>query len=158
MEQFYSAFGGLIFNWPFSHVNANLPKIKHSLKPLPSPLTTCHPPNISVAGISHVLGKLSGRETLPSPRCEIFRVVFLLCTIWKRLLDMSLPNLEGARTQTEALVNTCEESVCVDQISHRFISLSDVLLLKMLRKVLVCSTDGQNPKYQESLMTWYKFL
>lgn len=111
MEQFYSAFWVLIFNWSFSHINTYLPKIKLSLKPIPSPLTTCHPPNISAAEISHVLGELSGRETLPSLRCQIFRVVFLLCTIWNRFLKVGLPNLEGARMQTQTLVNTCDESV-----------------------------------------------
>lgn len=112
MEQFYYEFWGLIFNWSFSHINAYLPKIKLPLKPIPSPLTTCHPPNISAAGISHILGKLSDRETLPSPRCEILRVVFLLCTFWNRFLNEGLPNLEGARMQTQALVNTYDESVC----------------------------------------------
>lgn len=89
-----------------------LAKNKTFLRTIPSTLTTCHPPNISAAGISHILGKLSGRETLPSPRCEIFRVVFLLCTIWNRFLNMGLPNLEGARMQSQTLVNTCDESVC----------------------------------------------
>lgn len=111
MEQFYSAFWGLIFNWSFSHINMSLPKIKLSLKPIPSPLTTCYPPSISTAGISHLLGKLSGREILPSPRCEVFRVFFLLCKIWNIFLNKGPPNLEGARMQTQALVNTCDESV-----------------------------------------------